>query len=141
MTSTSNEDTSLSVPELVSLLFGHQRRSDGTTYTERDVAQATGMSQSTLSAIRRGIIQNPRIDSIKALCRFFQVKLDYFDSSSVAEALEHMAAGRTEAPHDMKLAMRLNRLTDDARRDLDRIIDYVMHADRAMNNTISSEDE
>ena len=136
-----SQDTSLPVSKLVCLLFEHRRQPDGTPYTDRDVAYATGMSQSAISAIRRGIIQNPRIDNIKALCRFFKVGLSYFDAESDAEAMELMVADQEDAGADLKLAMRLNRLSDDARRDLDRIITYVLRADISTHNTLHSDDK
>lgn len=133
------EDHALSVPELVCLLYKHRRKPDGGSYIDRDVSEATGISQSSLSAIRRGTIQNPRIDNIKALCRFFNVKLAYFEATSENEALDMIAAGRSEESYEMKLAMRLNRLSEDARKDLERILTYVMRADRSMHNTPEDE--
>ncbi|MCB9460146.1 MAG: helix-turn-helix transcriptional regulator [Anaerolineaceae bacterium] len=128
------EDYALRVSELLSLLYRHRYKSDGTYYVDRDVSEATGISQSSLSAIRRGSIQNPGIDTIKLLCRFFDVKLAYFEATSENEALEIMAAGRSEESYELKLAMRLNRLSEDARKDLERILSYVMRADRSMHN-------
>lgn len=125
-----DEDKSLPFSTLLNLLFEHVRDEEGQTYTDAAVAKATGMSQSSLSALRRNITNNPRLDNLKAVANFFGVSLNYFNASSIEEGISLIASARHQSQPDAELAMRLTNLSDEARADLERILAWVQKADK-----------
>lgn len=67
---------------VLNYLFATHRKTDvdgrEKPYTLRDVAQGTGISIGYLSEARRGNIENPSIDKIELLARFFGVNPGIF---------------------------------------------------------------
>ena len=125
-----DDDKSLPFSTLLNLLFEHVRDGDGQTYTDAAVAKTTGISQSSLSALRRNITNNPRLDNVKAVANFFGVSLNYFAAESLEEGISLIASDRHQNPPDVELATRLTNLSDEARNDLERILAWVQKADR-----------
>lgn len=130
---TSEEDQSLAFSTLLNLLFEHVRDGDGQTFTDVTVAKATGMSASSLSALRRNITNNPRLDNVKALANFFGVSLNYFAAQDLQEGISLIANSRHQNQVDAELATRLTNLSDEARDDLERILAWVQKADKVSN--------
>ncbi len=125
-----DEDQSLPFSTLLNLLFEHVRDPDGQTYSDATVAKATGMSQSSLSALRRNITNNPRLDNVKAIANFFGVSLNYFAAESIEDGISLIANDRHQNTPDVGLATRLTNLSDEARNDLERILTWVQKADK-----------
>lgn len=125
----SQVDETLSFSMLFNLLYEHVRDDDGNVYTDIEVAQQTGMSPSSISALRRSITGNPRLDNVKAVARFFGVPLNYFGAKTKAEAIDIIAKSKHNAPPNIELATRLTSLSDEARDDLERILRWVQKAD------------
>ena len=91
------------------------------------------MSQSSISALRRSITNNPRLDNVKAIADFFGVSLNYFSAETEQEAINLIATRKQQKSADIELATRLTNLSDEARRDLERILNWVQKADNTNN--------
>src|SRR5579885_330764 len=72
-------------------------------YTLREVAQATGISIGYLSEARRGTIENPSVDKIELLARFFGVSSGIFLEPGPAEPVEE--GGTAEIPYPLRQAL------------------------------------
>lgn len=125
-----DEDKSLPFSNLLNLLFEYIRDEDGQTYSDAAVSKATGMSQSSLSALRRNITNNPRLDNVKAVANFFGVSLNYFSAESVEEGISFIAHDRHQNEPNVELATRFTNLSEEARNDLERILAWVQKADK-----------
>lgn len=125
----SNTNESLPFSKLFNLLFEHVRDSDGKVFTDSEVSKTTGMSQSSISALRRNITNNPRLDNVKAVAKFFGVSLNYFSARSEQEAINLIVDSKHENSPDIELATRLTNLSDEARQDLESILKWVQKAD------------
>ncbi len=55
---------------------------DGRPYSLAAIAKASGLSQQNLSSLLEGHIQQPRLDTLRRLCRFYDISLDYFGSET-----------------------------------------------------------
>jgi transcriptional regulator with XRE-family HTH domain len=66
--------------DLIDDLFRSHRKPNGREYSHVEVCQALGgaIEPSHLGKLRNGTIQNPKRDTMIALCRFFQVSPTYF---------------------------------------------------------------
>jgi len=122
------DDTALPFATLLNLLFEYNRADSGRPFTEAEVAKHVGMSQSSISALRLGNTQNPRLNNVRAICRFFEVPLTYLDASSEAEAINIILQQRHQNPPDPDMATRLAALSDEAMADLERILRWVQRA-------------
>ena len=68
------------VADLVNDLFAKYRKTDGSEFTNSEVARSIGgtMDASYLSKLRNGKITNPGRESLLELCKFFGVPPLYF---------------------------------------------------------------
>jgi transcriptional regulator with XRE-family HTH domain len=66
--------------DLIDDLFRSHRKPNGREYSHVEVCLALGgvIEPSHLGKLRNGTIQNPKRDTLLALCRFFQVSPTYF---------------------------------------------------------------
>src|SRR5436853_7457562 len=72
--------TMTTMADLIDDLFRSHRKPNGREYSHVEVCQALGgaIEPSHLGKLRNGTIQNPKRDTLIALCRFFQVSPTYF---------------------------------------------------------------
>lgn len=129
----SKHEESLKFSTLMNLLFEQIRDADGQVYTDSHVSRVTGMSQSSISALRRNITNNPRLDNVKAIADFFGVSLNYFSAQTEKEAINLIANSKHKKSADVELATRLTNLSEEARQDLERILKWVQKADNTSN--------
>jgi transcriptional regulator with XRE-family HTH domain len=62
-----------------------KRRPEGRPYTIAEVAAGTGISESTLKQLKRGLNTNPKIGTLTALAKFFDVPPTYWVSDEDPE--------------------------------------------------------
>lgn len=86
----------LPVAEQLQILFATLKKPDGKLYTMQEVSRATGVSLPTLSQLRSGKITNPQLNTLRAICTFFQIPLRYFDTCTPSECLAILTAAPTD---------------------------------------------
>ncbi|MFI6540969.1 helix-turn-helix domain-containing protein [Nonomuraea sp. NPDC050547] len=92
-----------SFADKLNLLFETVRPPDAhREYTNSEVAAATDVSASYVGYLRKGVRDNPSVETIQALARFFEVRPSYFVDEDVDE--EHAAAVEAR----LKLVQALN---------------------------------
>ncbi|MEO8394782.1 MAG: helix-turn-helix domain-containing protein, partial [Chloroflexota bacterium] len=70
---------------------------DGRPCPLETLAQATALSEKTLQNMLEGRTRNPRLDSLRRICTFYHLSLDYFDCDTEAECLSFLAQNAAEA--------------------------------------------
>lgn len=85
----SNEDVAFQ--EQFRLLLETQRDPQGQPYSLAAVAKAVGLSEQALAYLLDGRSQQPRLDTLRRLCRFFQISLDYFQCETAAACRAFLA--------------------------------------------------
>jgi len=66
------------IGELIDNLFITHKKADGKHYTNLEVSEAIGVSESYVGKLRRGMIENPGRGILRDLSLFFRVPIDYF---------------------------------------------------------------
>src|SRR5690606_33408408 len=66
------------VNKQIELLLEHGRDTRGHRYSLADVAKRTGIRYQTLSNLINGSSNNPRLETLRSLCRLYSISLDYF---------------------------------------------------------------
>lgn len=69
-------DPKITIAQQIRLLLEWSERRQH--HTLREVAQAVGISTQALTNILDGEAPDPRLSTLRAICNFFQVSLDYF---------------------------------------------------------------
>jgi transcriptional regulator with XRE-family HTH domain len=64
---------------------------DGSEYDITAIANATGLSAQSLLYMLDGRTSNPRLDSLRNICWFYDISLDYFECSSEEECRSFLA--------------------------------------------------
>lgn len=71
----------------------------GGVYDIPAIAKATGLSAQSLLYMLDGRTNNPRLDSLRSICRFYNISLDYFECRSeeacrsfLAQQAAHLAS-------------------------------------------------
>lgn len=75
----------LPLAKQLQILFEMIMDESGQPYTLKAVSQATGVSLPTLSQLKNGKITNPQLNTLRAICGFFDIPLRYFDTHTVDE--------------------------------------------------------
>lgn len=122
----------LSVAEQLNILFDHVRHPEGRPYQLQEVGEATGISLGTISQMRTGKIKNPQLNTLRALCRFFNIPLRYFETRT-AEECYAIIANRTDKPEVKALneiALRASSLPPRAQQDILTVIRWVQAAEK-----------
>lgn len=98
---------------------------DGSKYSTSIIAQATGLSEQSLLYMLDGRTQNPRLDSLRSICRFYQISLDYFDCDTKADCqtflAEHIA--RVASPLVHEINKEADELSPVAKNNVLRLLD------------------
>ena len=64
---------------------------DGNAYDIPTIATATDLSAQSLLYMLDGRTNNPRLGSLRRICRFYNISLDYFECSSEEECRSFLA--------------------------------------------------
>jgi transcriptional regulator with XRE-family HTH domain len=69
----------ISIARQMRLLLDYTREPNTRPATINDLARAIGLTQQTLQNILQERIDNPRLFTLRALCVYYGISLDYFD--------------------------------------------------------------
>jgi len=112
-------DDYLPLSEQVKILFDAVRREDGQPFTLQEVSEATGISLGTIGQMRSGKINNPQLNTLRALCRFFSVPLRYFETQTAEQCYALLTKQSPQAqPALNEIAFRASGLSEDAQKDI-----------------------
>src|SRR5579871_5094902 len=81
----------LSLADQIKILFDSVRHAEGRPFTLQEVSDATGISLGTIGQMRSGKINNPQLNTLRALARYFHVPLRYFDTKTREECFSLLA--------------------------------------------------
>jgi transcriptional regulator with XRE-family HTH domain len=125
-------DDYLTVADQLKMLFDLVRHSDGRIYLLHEVSEGTGISLSTLSQMRAGKIRNPQLNTLRALCRFFEVPLRYFETRTPEECYAIIAdrSSAAKTPVMSEIAFRASSLPPRAQQDILTVIKWVQAAEQ-----------
>ena len=82
-------DQTITVAHQIRLLLDWSERRRH--HTLREVAQAAGISTQALTNILDGEAPDPRLNTLRGLCDFFQISLDYFACHTQEACLNYLA--------------------------------------------------
>jgi transcriptional regulator with XRE-family HTH domain len=120
----------LSIADQLNLLFENVLHPGGRPYTLQEVSSEIDVSLASLSHLRSGKIKNPQLHTLREICRFFDVPLRYFETTSVEECYALLAADKSEEDNALnEIAFRAAYLSPDAQRDVLTIIQWVQAAE------------
>ncbi|MEY9956790.1 helix-turn-helix domain-containing protein [Streptacidiphilus sp. MAP5-52] len=85
MTQDKTGDDGLKVIATRLMILFERRTPKGRPYTVAEVAEGTGISETTLKQLRRGINSNPTINTLTAIAKFFDVPPTYWVSDEDPE--------------------------------------------------------
>lgn len=121
----------LSLAQQIVLLFEARQHPDGRAYTMQEVSDATGISVAAISQMRNAKINNPQLNTLRALCKFFEVPLRYFETQTIDECYA-IFNGDNQPPvvTNNEIAFRANALSEQAQRDILNMIKWVQAAEK-----------
>jgi transcriptional regulator with XRE-family HTH domain len=116
-------------------LFATVKPAGRDSFTNQEVAAATGLSVSLLRYLRSGERDNPTIQTLEALARFFGVPVAYFYDDQAAgrideqlQKLQAMAALQQALQRDgvQQLATRMGELSDGGIAAITQLVDLLL---------------
>lgn len=90
------DESIMPVARQIQLLIGWSELRRPQHYTLREIAQAAGISTQALTNILDGKASDPRLTTLRNLCRFFQVSLDYFGGQTEIDCRAYLARRAVE---------------------------------------------
>lgn len=128
----------LTVAEQLHILFSTVLDEAGKSYTLTAVSEATSISVPTLSQLRNGKITNPQLNTLRAICGFFQIPLRYFDTKTEEECQQMIAQRGNESTTPDDNATVLTRmaatLSLQGQRDLLTLVQWARAAEQQLEN-------
>ena len=123
-------DDYLPVSVQMNILFEAVSHSDERPFTLQEVSDATGISVGSLSQLRTGRIENPQLNTLREICRFFDVPLRYFETKSEEQCYAILTDREdNDNPELSEIAFRSTHLTESAQKDVLTIIKWVQAAE------------
>ena len=74
----------------VNILFEMVRRPDGKPHTSFEVCEQINIGNSTMSQLRNGLSENPNLATLRKICDFFGIQLNYFDCRTAEECVAYL---------------------------------------------------
>ena len=135
----------MELAEKLDLLFENFRRPDGKKYSYLDVQNGTdgAMTAGYVWKLHTGKGTNPSYKTLEAICRFFDVPIDYFASDETVSperyARELKIARALRKAGVEQVALRVSDLDEAARRDIMAMIEYARRAQGLKGEPIETE--
>ena len=124
-------DDYLPLNEQIKILFDSVRNPEGRAFTLQEVSDATGVSLGTVAQMRSGKVLNPQLNTLRALCRFFDIPLRYFETRTREECYAILAEPSTSAkPALNEIAFRASGLSPQAQQDILRLLKVFEEEDK-----------
>ncbi|MEO8396274.1 MAG: XRE family transcriptional regulator [Chloroflexota bacterium] len=123
-------DEGLPFQRQFSILLETVRQPDGQPYSTAMIARATGLSEQSLLYLLDGRSVSPRLDTLRRLCHFYDISLDYFDCETEESCRAYLAkevAGRSSALV-RDIAQESETLTSSGQRKVLVILEWVRRA-------------
>lgn len=119
----------LAVSTQLNILFNLVLHEDERSFTLQEVSDATGISVGTLSQLRTGRIENPQLNTLREICRFFDVPLRYFETKNEEQCYALIQDKKEDMPELNEIAFRATNLSENSQRDVLTIIKWVQAAE------------
>lgn len=125
---TTNEP--ISIARQLEMLLDTTRKSDTRPLAVKDVATAIGVTQHTLLNILHGRIDNPRLFTLRSLCVFYGISLDYFDLQTEDQCRRYLARQqlKTASPLVQKIEDETHHLKPRSHRNLLSVLNWIKAA-------------
>jgi len=123
----SKADPPLSLDRQLAVLLTEGVAPGGRTASPPEVAAAVGLSYQALLNLLHGKSRRPRLHTLRALCEFYAISLDYFDCPDEADCRAHLAARQIAAasPTVRQIAEQATQLTPWGRRQMQVLLTWL----------------
>lgn len=101
--------------------------------TNAQLAELSGVTLSTIDKITAGINANPKLDTLRAICKVLKCSLDDLDDTPISPD--------KATPDEMKMVQKYRRLTDNGRATVDHVIDGLLEAGQSARDQESKDSE
>ena len=104
-----------------------------------ELAEATGLSDQTWANLLQGKSTNPRLNTLLALCQYFDVSLDYFACTSEDACRTYLYAHRLRdrSPHISDIEAAASRLSPRGQRNVLAMMEWMRRAARSLRSTLT----
>ena len=123
------EHEGLSFQDQFRILIDAVRSPDGRPYTLAAIAQGAGISVQNLSYLADGTTPHPRLDTLRRLCRFYDISLDYFGCETEVECRNFLMqrAAHRASPVVREIDKESETLSLSAKRNVLRLLERFRH--------------
>ncbi len=125
------------------ILFDTVPAPDGKSYSLTEVAAATGIALNTLSRLKTGRIEDPRLSTLLILMNFFHLSLDYFTCQTETACYQFLQQELHRRSTMPEIALRVREMSSDVMAELQRMVTYIdslQEEDHAPLSTQAAED-
>lgn len=88
---------SISFQQQFHILVDMLRDPHGKPYSMATLAKAANISDQSLSYLLEGRSQYPRLETLREICRFYHISIDYFHCDTVSECRTYLLARLSES--------------------------------------------
>lgn len=107
------------------ILFDTVPAPDGKPYSLTEIAAATGVALNTLSRLKTGRIEDPRLSTLLILTKFFNISLDYFNCRTETACYQFLQQELHRHSTMPEIALRVREMSSDVMAELQRMVTYI----------------
>ena len=98
---------------------------EGNSYTVAAIAEATELTEKSIRNMLNGRTQNPHLDTLRDLCRFYHISLDYFECESEAECRTFLGQNAAQQASEVvrEIGEQAETLTPSAKNNVLRLLE------------------
>jgi transcriptional regulator with XRE-family HTH domain len=107
------------------ILFDTVPGPDGRPYTLTDLSETTGLAINSLSRLKTGRIEDPRLSTMMIIVEFYGISLDYFKCNTVNECYQFLQDELRRRKTVPQIALRVRAMSEDVLAEVQKMVAYI----------------
>ena len=118
-------ETELALSKKFQLLFNSVMAPDSSSHTLTEVSETTGIALNTLSRLKTGRIEDPRLSTLLLISNFFGISLDYFRCQTEEDCVQFLMEEQRRHSTVPQIALRVREMSHDVLAEIGKMVDYI----------------
>ena len=118
-------ETELPLARKFEILLDEAAATHGRSRSMTALSEDTGIALNTLSRLKTGRIEDPRLSTLRLIAGFFDISLDYFSCRTEAGCFEFLKDERRRRSTVPEIATRVRAMSDDVVSEIEKMVDYI----------------
>jgi transcriptional regulator with XRE-family HTH domain len=106
------------------ILLDEAAAAHGRSHSMTALSEDTGLALNTLSRLKTGRIEDPRLSTLRLIAGFFDISLDYFSCRTEDACFEFLKDERRRRSTVPEIATRVREMSGEVMEEVNKMVDY-----------------